>query len=727
MRRPGPIEGDDDWRGRASSAWTSASLAATGSAGRAACSSRSGTRRSCSAAPTTPPAPPPPRRRCCRRGRRRRRAAAPTVGTATAPSTRTRQIQRGARRRSPFGRAASRRRALMLQTELELLAGGISPLSAFASCWSARRASPRRRSPATPRGLAAAPDANIMSGMRSQRRQGAGRRRRRRRRRAPAPARPCTAAGGRRRRLGDGRATTTTVDRRRRRRRRRTPTRSRRRCSRSRRRRRSRASRRRSRSVDPRRRPRVACTTRRRRRAPDPPLVMSSDVNNRRQSMGRMGPARRCGRAGAPTLSRPRRGSSKGFGPRDRAAVCVCARARPDSGASVSGLFDQMASTSTASAPRSASSSTDADGFAGMGGETACRGRRAERRRRGGGRRRRGSDDVPLRQLGLPQAVLRRRAAGGICHAGAQTAPTTRRRPRGEAARDKAIAAMMAKKRDAFEQRVPSARAAADPARSAATARTEGCRKRHHQECSPGRRRVPRSAKPPSVRQPGVPRGPRSRDTSLIPVAGGRRRRRRHPRPPRVARVARVLRLERLARQPRVDPPELEHVPSRGMAGLRSPPPPSPTARGHRIDGTSPPDRRAVEPRVFAAAAAASCRARTAGPWGGERRRAARRAAPWRRPPRPLPARLHQGRARRTPAAAPRSPRDAARRDGEGARARRRAIGSTGVMPPSRPAPRPRKARRGGAHIREGRRRQGRQGRRHVAARAAAAAARVAD
>ena len=276
VRRPGPIEGDDDCgtcefcldkrkfggpgirrkscvlkqKGRVSLG------GADDATGAAAASS--------SVLPSRPPAP--------------RRAAAPTyLGDGHRPVDESSPAKFNAALgdASPFVAGGVTPSALMLQTpELELLAGGISPLSAFANLM--------ERTPRLPEETIAGNAeksispllqlANIMSGMRSNND-------------AKAQAAAAAAAAAR---AGGGSATTAAgaiaaaasetpaarwarlSSRRRSRRRRRSPTRSRRRCSRSRRRRRSRASRRRSRSA---RSPASApsrCTTRWRRRASSP-------------------------------------------------------------------------------------------------------------------------------------------------------------------------------------------------------------------------------------------------------------------------------------------------------------------------------------------------------------------------------------------------------------------------------------------------------------------------
>ena len=166
------------------------------------------------------------------------------------------------------------------------------------------------------------------------------------------------------------------------------------------------------------------------------PLVMSSDVNNRRQSIGSMGPPPLLPPS-APHLSdNPRKRKLEGFLPPGSGGGGSALRAARTRGASVSGLFDQMEFDFDGQRTRSASSSTAAStaspAWAAAAGRRG-RGRRGTRRR-GGGRRRRGSRRcaaATTRAASSGTASASPPAASATTAASARTAPTTRRRPSG--------------------------------------------------------------------------------------------------------------------------------------------------------------------------------------------------------------------------------------------------------------------------------------------------------
>ena len=310
-------------------------------------------------------------------------------------------------------------------------------------------------------------------------------------------------------------------------------------------------------------------------------------------------------------------------------------------------------------------------------------------------------------------------AAGGICHDGCKCKNCANDEATAErkAARDKAIAAMMAKKRDAFEQRVGVGEGGEQILHTiGCNCKKSGCRKRYC-ECYQAGVACHEKCKCFGCANPAG-QNPRSRDSSLIPVAkvggggGGAI-------PAAASRsVARVLRLERLARQPRVDPRARARAVA-GMADLLSAAAVADGGSLLSLDGSSPPKGAPSSLDVFAAAAAASPRAKTAGPWQRRRDRTAAGAMEARRG---VCCPLAKGALAGTPAPAPAvaaTPPDAMAKAPLETPA---AIGSTGMMPPSAGTA-PAAARRGGEGPRQGRRRQGRQGRRPVAARRAAALA----
>ena len=432
------------------------------------------------------------------------------------------------------------------------------------------------------------------------------------------------------------------------------------------------------------------------------PLVMSSDVNNRRQSIGSMGPPPLLPSSAPHMSDNPRKRKLEGFLPPGSGGGGSALARGQDSGASVSGLFDQMEFDYAGPPP--------ASGEFRAGGRAGCAGRGG-----GGGppRPRPAGNKAPRRgskEKGKPtmcrcdnSGCLKRYcvcfAAGGICHDGCKCKNCANDEATAErkAARDKAIAAMMAKKRDAFEQRVGVGEGGEQILHTiGCNCKKSGCRKRYC-ECYQGGVACHEKCKCFGCENPAG-QNPRSRDSSLIPVAkvgggggGGAIPGRRE------SLESRASFGSNGSPGNRASIPGLEHVPSPGMADLLSA---AAAADGDgllSLDGTSPPKGRR---RASTSSPPPPPRARARRPPGrGAATRPHPPRAPWRRPPRSLPARWPRAPSPAPAAARGGHHRDAARRDGEGALETPAAIGSTGgcrrrpaPRPPPRPTPRRRRS-----------------------------------
>ena len=375
------------------------------------------------------------------------------------------------------------------------------------------------------------------------------------------------------------------------------------------------------------------------------PLVMSSDVNNRRQSIGSMGPPPLLPPSAPHMSDNPRKRKLEGFLPPGSGGGGSALARGQDSGASVSGLFDQMEFDFDGQRT-SIGEFLDGgiDGFAGMGG-----GGGAPRPRPAGNKApRRGS-----KEKGKPtmcrcdnSGCLKRYcvcfAAGGICHDGCKCKNCANDEATAErkAARDKAIAAMMAKKRDAFEQRVGVGEGGEQILHTiGCNCKKSGCRKRYC-ECYQGGVACHEKCKCFGCANPAG-QNPRSRDTSLIPVAkeggggGGAIPGRRE------SLESRASFGSNGSPGNRASIPGLEHVPSPGMADLLS--------AAAVADGDGLLARRDVAAQggavEFDVSPPPPPRARARRPPGrGAAAATAPPRAPWRRPPRSLPARWPRAR-----------------------------------------------------------------------------------